>query len=1155
MSAITTIGSDPAQVEYRLTGGHGCGGPSAAEGQFSYHADGGERPLRWIGSGLAAHGLVDGATFTDEDLDKARALMRGASPATGEQLVEPKVGIYADAKVSVAPLLAAGAAAVSAGAQIEQEQDRKLWARLTTAPSMQRRSATIRADEAGRVAAAFGLDADAVWGDGVFANAYANLTETVQREADGQVRDVVQPRRQVIGNAGYDATFTLPKSTSVLMAFADGEQAARVEDTLYEQVSRSMRWYEQTTAYAMRGKHGGVDKAGEPRRATVVKGDGFAGWVMVHRAARPTDGRMIGDPHWHAHVSIANMTKADGKYGTVAAGGRDLIRHLPAADALYQALVRREMATRFGVQYARSERTRQWEIVGIPDATIRLFSKRSDEVGVMLRSMGMDEQTVSAAAHRFAAQRSAAAKTDQAYATDATLQEAWQSEAQAAGHDTLQITHDAFSGEVSAEQQLRGSELLAYVIEQVTREDYGVTSHQRRFSRAELIAKVADALPGGVSSAQELEQMVTRVQQDPRLVAMPHPVEGHGSGEKVVRHGAHMANAETFTTGDVIAAERAVLAAAKDGSVVSRAVVERDTLQMAIGTVEALQDYALSTEQRDALEYITTSPRRVCAVQGAPGTGKTTLLRAMRVAMEAQGLTVRGAATAAVAAQNLRIESGIESSTVASLVFAATETGVNRLSGVDVLVIDEANLTEDRSRARIYQMAKEAGTRIVEVGDSHQLRGVGVGSMFAAVHAESGGPQLVDNRRQRREVERSAVAAWREGRHADAMASWAGQGRVVTHEEAIESRGAMLAQWNRQRAGAPSAYSELRGVLMIASTNVQIDALNRGAQAVRYAAGELGEGREYTTYGGTDPIMLHVGDQVAMRMNDWLERLSTGDPVLNGYRGVIDDLGEDGSVRVSWQQPADDGGMQTAHAVLAREYVEKDGLQLGYALTAHRAEGLTIKETWTAPDGEQRGGAVLVAAAGGDAATLHVATSRHRENVWIYSSRAEVEDLTRDHERGVPLTDEERIDRVIDAIADRAEASLERNNDVPVLQTTGEYAPSQYERAEMQPESGWQDLLDEIAPGLSGEAEWPKLQDTLTQLDAREIDVPGAVRAAADIKQLPEGRAAAVLRQRLIRQYPEAGVQRSQSAGGKTRRPKSERVSSRGPERSRGLQR
>ena len=142
---------------------------------------------------------------------------------------------------------------------------------------------------------------------------------------------------------------------------------------------------------------------------------------------------------------------------------------------------------------------------------------------------------------------------------------------------------------------------------------------------------------------------------------------------------------------------------------------------------------------------------------------------AARVAWESGGYVVAGAATQAVATQNLQAEAGIGARTMVGWRLAG-------LTGVDVLVLDEASLTDDRDRAWLYGETHRAGTKLVEVGDPRQLRGVGCGSVFAPVHQLDAGPALTENRRQRDEDERGALAAWRDGRYTEALGSGPGGG-------------------------------------------------------------------------------------------------------------------------------------------------------------------------------------------------------------------------------------------------------------------------------------------------------------------------------------------------------------------------------------------
>jgi len=455
---------------------------------------------------------------------------------------------------------------------------------------------------------------------------------------------------------------------------------------------------------------------------------------------------------------------------------------------------------------------------------------------------------------------------------------------------------------------------------------------------------------------------------------------------------------------------------------------------------EAGQGFALSGEQAAVVLRLVTSDRMLDAVLGPPGTGKTTLLRAARTAWEAEGYAVAGAATAAVAAQNLALESGIGSRTVAQWVHRIRAG--EGLSGVDVLVLDEANLTDDRDRAALYQAAGRSGTKLVEVGDPQQLRGVGCGSLFARVHQLVGGMELTENRRQASEDERAAIAAWRDGRYTQALSSWAGRGRLVATETGEQAVTAMVASWMGQRAGAPDAHAEMRGVVMLAAANDTVERLNDAAQAVRAAAGELGPERLFEVKGGRS-LRLRAGDHVLVRLNDRAQRMHEGPDVLNGYRGIVEHIdsrpgssGADGAVRVAWQQHGPDGPV-THRATLSAEFVGAGGLSLGYAMTGHKAEGLTVTADWALPGGTRQGGTVLVHAAGMDEPGLHVATSRHRDKVILFAGRDQLETPGDTHELGIPTTGQQLERRVVAALAEQARTRPGTANDTPVHDDLG----------------------------------------------------------------------------------------------------------------------
>ena len=1194
MAYVTPIGSSPAQVEYRLGQSHGCTAGEAHEVQFSYHADGRERPLVWTGRGLPELGLTAGAVLEEAQFDTARALMAGVDPRTGERLVEPKLAVFEDAKVTLVPLVGAVQAraeelGVAPESLFTSVKNAKAYQRAVRAVTNDGAGARLRADDAGRLADNAGVDATALWGEQAYTTALGNLGERRSTtRADGSTVEEMVPRRKVIGNLGYDISLTLPKSHSLLLAFADEDTAAAVEKVYTTQVGATLDWLEEQTAYGMRGHHG------DGASAVTVKGSGFLGWTMVHRAARPVGDRVVGDPHWHVHTTIANMTRgADGQWSTVAAGGRDLMRHAPAADHVLKALIRRTLTESHGVSFARSERTGAWEVAAIPDATLRAFSKRGASIEAMLRDLGFDPEQASRRAEDLAAAQTRHGKTHTSAAPDATLRSMWQQEARELGVDPVALGAAALPGVAAAgassdgeprqaSVRERDQQQYAAVLHRLTDPEHGLTSHQRRFTRVEAIAAVADAMAGGAADVAEIETLTDRVLTDrgfiPLTPAGAGPVQGPEqvrgwravvnrldprqlvgrahSGLPAVTHGArrqrgagHMRNATRFTTSDVVEAEETILRAAAAARPGQGAVhVTAGTADGARQVVEVGQGFDLSTEQAAIVRRLVTSDQALDAVLGPPGTGKTTLMRAARAGWEAGGFTVAGAATAAVAAQNLQTESGIASRTVAQWVHriregekaralvansyrpvrdgtpattteraAADRKATWGLDGIDVLVLDEANLTDDRDRAVLYGEAARVGTKLVEVGDPQQLRGVGCGSLFGRVHQLVDGAALTANRRQVDVDERDAITAWRQGRYAESLTSWAQRGRLVATDTGDQALTAMVATWMTQRSGAPDPHTEMRGVVMLAASNEAVARLNDAAQAVRAATGELGAESVYEVAAGRE-VCLREGDHVLLRLNDRQQRMHDGPDVLNGYRGVVERINPDTrAVHVAWQVQGPDGH-RTERAALTEAYVAKGGVSLGYAMTAHKAEGLTVAADWTQTDGVHQGGTVLVHGPGMDEPGLHVATSRHKDRMFLFAGRDQVESINTSYEKGTPVDNTDLQGRVVAALAEQARTRTSHANDTPVLDDLGRApqrppaAPTQQPPAVRDP-AETRRRLQELAARTRGRTTTTTTPDDPARADPTRTGAARADAAQAAAVEAAAKRAAALREQ------------------------------------------
>jgi conjugative relaxase-like TrwC/TraI family protein len=951
------------QVEYRLSESAGC----AANTQTDYRLAESQATLEWIGSGLADVGIEAGAKLDGEaDKDLARALMDGRDPRTGDVLVKPKQALDPRGKLAAQPLVDA---VTKAAADAGHETPAEAFADKRRRAEFQRLARAVAKDQSrhkasvvllSRVAAAAGVDLDTVYG----ADAVAEARKHAKK-------------RVTVGNRGYDLELDVPKSYSVLQAVAPDELSTELDRIFREATRETVAAVEQWAAWGQRGKHG------EGKIAARIETSGIIGWSMTHYTARPVDGQAP-DPHLHVHLTFANMVKGtDGRWSAIGGGGRDVMRHAVAANAFLEARIRARSAEELGLRWAQDERTGAWEVAAVPAELRQAFSKRAAQVEA---AVAAEEGDVSGKHHRLIAARTAEGKEHDLDLGD--LRAEWQRQALEAGYDVEGIARIA-TVPGFADEPGRDTEAIAAA---VWHPEHGLTAHDKVVSRADVMAAVADAAPG-VDNLDDLESLTDAV------LAVP----GYAVQLDTTLPGT-WTHPERYTSVDIADAEQTLLESARARLDEGAARVDPDVVAAAIEVFETARGFELSDEQRAVVERLATAGHGLDAVVGVAGAGKTTIMEALADAHRAAGHTVAGASTAAVAAHHLQAETGIPSATVASWL-GRIERGTG-LAGVDVLVIDEAAMVDDRQYARLVAAAAESGTQVVGIGDPKQLKSPGVGGAFADLHAAVDGLTLTDNRRQRHEAEVQALAKWREDDRRAIFDVLADRDAVHTEERLEGVWSAMIGSWWANVREVDDAHDRIQQHLMIAATNADVTTLNAAAQAIRVDAGELdpGTGRDYRIEGGQE-LRIHLGDVVAARHNDYNAGL------LNGYRGVVTGISEDGSLTVAIRQAGPDGP-QTVERRVAERYVRTGHLELGYAITGHRAQGQTADT-------------VHASLTGMEANAAYAALTRHRDRVDVWLAADVVEDDATRARLGEPATAAERTERVIDAYVtylDRPEA-------------------------------------------------------------------------------------------------------------------------------------
>ncbi len=142
----------------------------------------------------------------------------------------------------------------------------------------------------------------------------------------------------------------------------------------------------------------------------------------------------------------------------------------------------------------------------------------------------------------------------------------------------------------------------------------------------------------------------------------------------------------------------------------------------------------LAGDQIDALGVSGTS--NVCCITGAPGTGKTYTIKAILEAFRAKDITIKMAAPSGKAAKRMYEQTGKEATTIHRLLeaqFSAKGFGFAKNAGnpilADLIVIDETSMLDLSLCAKLLD-AVTLGTRIIFIGDTHQLPSVGAGNVL-----------------------------------------------------------------------------------------------------------------------------------------------------------------------------------------------------------------------------------------------------------------------------------------------------------------------------------------------------------------------------------------------------------------------------------------
>jgi len=547
---------------------------------------------------------------------------------------------------------------------------------------------------------------------------------------------------------GYDATFSAPKSVSLLFALGDESVRNQVVEAHERAVDGVLGWAEDHAHTRMR-VHGQV---------RTVDAEGIVVGVFRQHTSRALD------PQLHTHAVIANrVASPDGRW--LALDGRTIKMDQRTLSALYHALLRAELTRRLGVRWLPPEHGIA-EIGDMTPEVLAEFSQRSDAVRRRL-----DEKL-----NRF--------RTD--LGREPTDRERWRLE-RAAVLDSRPSKHDGPGlDELRAEwaDRVRGFGLDP---DRLLTDTIGRQRHPRGID-GPTAGRMVDQAVAALSEGQSSWRPAELARELARVVPTTVAADAQGLGEFLELLASQAVERRCV---DISRPKPADVDLRRDGRPVTEAAVDRAlTIGVILDQEEQLADWAqlrladpapairlqprigvdgLSPGQHEAASAV-AGFRGLELIVGPAGTGKTTALAAAAQDLRIQGRPVFGVAPTAAAAEVLASETGLAADTLDKLLaeyhHPARPPGHGyELPAGTTVILDEAGSTATPRLAALATLADREGWRVVMVGDPRQFSAVGRGGMFAHLVERHGAVDLDQVHRFRHHWERQASLRLRTGDH------------------------------------------------------------------------------------------------------------------------------------------------------------------------------------------------------------------------------------------------------------------------------------------------------------------------------------------------------------------------------------------------------
>lgn len=628
---------------------------------------------------------------------------------------------------------------------------------------------------------------------------------------------------------GYDFTVSVPKSASILRAFAGeelvgkldlardsaiGGMMAGIEADMQTRVRRGKASDDRTTGnMAWAAFHHTTSRPVNRKRylAALAGNDNVLRWLLGANDNIPPD------MHDHTHLLVFNATMDPQEKRIKAGQFGSLKRDGEYYAAIFDSLYARELE-KLGFAIDR-QGGKKWEVAGIPQSMISKFSKRTDEIEDEAARRGIVD------ARRKAELGAKTRSKKQKELTPAELREAWDAQLDDGERDALAAV---YRREAAGAAEVTPAKAVAYAIADLS-EKLSVFP-ERELKRVALLFGLGSVTPDQIEA-------------------------------ELARHGLIAAEIDRrkMVTTDALQREEDYLVGQAMGGRGSVAPVGVEG-----GLSRALADgKSLNDGQWAAVTGLLNSENRINLVEGPAGAGKSSLLAKYAEGMRLAGRTVTWLGTTSSAVGVLE-KDGFKADTVAR--FLVDEKMQTAADGSQV-VVDETSMLGHKDAVRLFKLAEELGLKLTFVGDPMQHGAVARGALMRILKAYGGIQpfRLTEIIRQENPDYKAAAQLLSEGRTLEGFNAIDAMGRIVEIADDTERNRHIAADYLQ-------AIEDRKSVLVVSPTHAEARSITAAIrQELREAQCIEGEDRDFTRLVAVDTTEAARGQASTYRPGDVIQ--------------------------------------------------------------------------------------------------------------------------------------------------------------------------------------------------------------------------------------------------------------------------------------------